>query len=162
MENEKICKTCGAKYQAKGYWRRLDCPECVNKASREKYRTKGDKKPFQKKICGSCGKEYLTRYKETKYCFDCRFKEQRARAKETLRKEGFEIFINKFHRKLADEFEYISGYNGCDSIILIKCLKCNEIIQKNAQIVRKERNVICSSCVAIQKGYYVNKKYNPN
>jgi 5-methylcytosine-specific restriction endonuclease McrA len=49
------------------------------------------------------------------------------------------------------DFEYVDGYTGCESRIRIRCLKCGSVVEKNAQMLRKEKNVTCTECRRIAK-----------
>lgn len=58
----------------------------------------------------------------------------------------FDTFINKFRGNYGNRYEYISGFNGCDSEITIKCKRCKYIHTRNAQITRRETYLKCPQC----------------
>jgi hypothetical protein len=60
-------------------------------------------------------------------------------------------FTSYFHKKFKGKYEYISGYYGCDSMILVKCLDCSSVYHKSAQMVRKNKQPKCNYCIEIKK-----------
>lgn len=55
-------------------------------------------------------------------------------------------FIERFNKKYGDKFEYLSGYTDCDSPILVRCKKCGSVFERNAQVVRKKKQMRCDIC----------------
>ena len=71
-------------------------------------------------------------------------------------REALQIFLSNLsnnHPKL----QYVSGYNGSDSLVTIKCSDCDFVFQKNAQFARKKKASRCLNCMDIRR----NKRLNP-
>lgn len=58
-----------------------------------------------------------------------------------------DLFLSSFHSKYGDRFIYISGFKNCESIVKLKCKKCNEFIYRSASISRRSRTLTCEYCV---------------
>lgn len=56
-------------------------------------------------------------------------------------------FIINFNEKFEGCLGYVSGYTHSDSFIMVKCLKCGEVSEKNAQMARKDKKPRCNRCV---------------
>lgn len=54
--------------------------------------------------------------------------------------------INIRLKERYPNFEYISGYKNCESMIKIRCNSCGEEIVRGAQILRKYRTIECDGC----------------
>lgn len=49
-------------------------------------------------------------------------------------------------------FEYVSGYEGCDSMVKLRCLKCGAEIERNYNFVRtKHKTHPCPECQRIER-----------
>jgi len=59
---------------------------------------------------------------------------------------AYEIFINGFNEKHGESFVYLSGFEGSESIVKIKCRQCNHEFTRSAQISRKNKKIACSKC----------------
>lgn len=73
------------------------------------------------------------------------------RAENPLVDEAYDRFINGFNNKYGQHYEYVSGFSGSESIITIKCLKCDYQFTRSAQISRKNKKIICKNCKNILK-----------
>lgn len=56
-----------------------------------------------------------------------------------------EIFKEKY-----PDFQYVSGYVNCESRIKIRCGKCGDVFERNAQKLRKNKELGCSNCVVMK------------
>lgn len=63
---------------------------------------------------------------------------------------SFETFINNFNNKFGNNYIYISGFEGSESTILIECKKCKKQFTRNAQLARKNKQLVCSNCNKIR------------
>jgi len=61
-------------------------------------------------------------------------------------------------REKQPGFEYIGGYENCESKIKIRCLKCGNILKRNAQILRKNKKVQCPKCLKIKHDLEIKHK----
>lgn len=58
-------------------------------------------------------------------------------------------FEERFNAKYKGKFEYIAGYDGCDSTVIVRCLKCGTLADKCAQGARKKTgDMKCYTCIA--------------
>lgn len=82
------------------------------------------------------------------------FKENHPKLTGYMYQQGLELTQKTIEERIKEgypEFEYVGGYEGCESKIKIRCLKCDRVSEKNAQFLRKEKNLTCRECPKAQK-----------
>lgn len=72
--------------------------------------------------------------------------------------EAYDRFIKGFNDKHGDKFIYVSGFKGSESIVMIRCKKCGDEFERNAQISRKNRQLKCLNCQQIAKELLAKEK----
>lgn len=61
-------------------------------------------------------------------------------------------FSKRFNIRYLNQFEYVSGYENCESDISIKCLKCGAIITRCAHnYISKNKVIRCECCNELLK-----------
>ena len=60
-------------------------------------------------------------------------------------------FIENFNKRYGDRYEYVSGYEHCESRIIICCLECGGESEWSAQIARRNCAVKCPACKEIKR-----------
>ena len=62
-----------------------------------------------------------------------------------------EIFEKRFNEKFGNRgFRYHGNYTNSDKPFKLKCLKCGDIIERNAQVLRHNKVLTCYKCVEIR------------
>jgi 5-methylcytosine-specific restriction endonuclease McrA len=110
-------------------------------------------KTMDRHLCKICGKEIeksispsgWSHYKKT--CSDeCKRKAlAHSKGKPSVNKLKEEDVKNQFNNE-HKTFEYVSGYSGCESKMIIKCLVCKTTMECGAQILRKKWKIKCLTC----------------
>jgi len=70
-------------------------------------------------------------------------------------------FVDELNKKIPS-LEYISGYNGSESKVLLKCKKCGSDFERTASIIRNPhyKKFKCNKCYKINKqiNNFINKR----
>lgn len=152
--SERHCKGCGVKFAGKK--RQLFC----DRRCRDNYYNR-TKEGRHTKTCAYCGEEFKTNEKYQKYCGNSCSSKGAAHHSERIekqREQGLAIFLQKFQEVYGCNFEYISGFINCESRIKLRCKKCSDVTEVNAQFLRRDRKISCSNCAKIEREAYKEKK----
>ena len=62
---------------------------------------------------------------------------------------GFRRFLDNMARNgHAARWEYVSGYDGSESVVALRCKECGEIVERQAQFARKTKPIRRLCCAA--------------
>lgn len=70
----------------------------------------------------------------------------------------FKTFLNNFNDRFGNDFEYISGFEGSESMVLLECKKCKHQFPRSAQLARKDKKLRCSNCIKIKSKVLIMKQ----
>lgn len=68
----------------------------------------------------------------------------------TDKKKNELFFLHKFGLRFPD-FEYLNGYNGCESRVTIKCKVCGDMTTRSARCIRGNERIRCRNCDEIKR-----------
>lgn len=145
--------------QAKGlYGMHSVCKKCKSEYSRRAYEEKGIKKRHNL-VCEWCGSGYKSETKKRRFCSkNCQADWQRNSDEykeihnggrnqfgsvETREK----VFSEKFNEKYNNKFIYHSEFKSIDETFMSECLSCGYVQERNAQCVRRNREIKCDQCI---------------
>ena len=66
-------------------------------------------------------------------------------------KKTEQILEQELFEYCGDKFSYVSGYDGSDGKITIKCNDCGEVFERSWITIRHHKNIICPSCKEQEK-----------
>ena len=100
------------------------------------------------KVCEGCAKEFKPKQSKVRFCsYEC----GKISSTEIARKNGEEKFRKNFDTRFTGGFEYVSGYSGCESSIVIKCFACGELLNRGAHVARRHKPLTCEICIRIKQ-----------
>lgn len=112
--------------------------------------------------CKWCGKEFLRKNKNQIFCSELcssRYRNKYIRCHKECNKKYVQS-ENDVNQKILlthTKLEYIFGYTGCESKIIIMCKDCGSFMIVSAQLIRKNKPTKCINCNKIVRAYN-NKK----
>lgn len=172
---EKECLYCGKKFIAKRITQMFCSTPCNTKHNR---RDKADKKyclqcrkelevlsnarfcneecrntynienPKYTRQCVYCGEVFKTNESKKKLCSkECQNEYQAISTLEIREKEFKKKFESRYH-----DFKYVSGYINWRSYIVVKCLICGQMQEKNATCIKPEagERLLCDNCIQLR------------
>jgi hypothetical protein len=137
-KKERSCETCGKKIETGGI------RYCSTKCKKERH----------VKTCIECGKLFKTSDLEQKLCSkSCSSKSNKSIYKNGCikTKEQREMEFRIRFEKIYDQYRYVSGFVDSEKPVNIQCKKCEHIINRSAQIVRKKKTIQCDMCISINR-----------
>lgn len=154
-KNKLYCgKECSESYRKKNRIKVGKCATCGGEFSngRHKYCSDECAEVKVKKECGSCGSFFFTKDKKQKFCS--------MKCSKDMLSELFSFEVNAdvltedFERKFNDKFEgfeYHSDYKGWNSLFKYKCKKCDALLERHAECIRRDRTMACSYCQEVER-----------
>lgn len=138
------CEYCGKPFEKKNYNQKYCSKECYLKSNHPSQAV------HEIRVCPGCGKEFVTKNASSSFCSKkcyAHLNNKRVRgwqrSKKQISESAFERVCNSL-RKCG--YEYVSGYESCQSKIVIKCLRCGTEMRICADSCRDNRPIVCKQC----------------